>query len=61
MMLLAECTVCDKRITFIECPTGGWWSHIIHQMDNHDAISPVEIHEEIDGNGVWHITKDILK
>lgn len=31
------CMACGCRIEWIECPTGGWWAHLIHPVDEHDA------------------------
>lgn len=35
------CTVCAQEIEWISCPTGGWWAHVKHSEDGHEAISPV--------------------
>jgi hypothetical protein len=32
------CVVCGGLIGWINCPTGGWWAHVQHPADNHDAI-----------------------
>lgn len=34
------CETCGERIGWIECPTGGWWSHETHPDDGHDAVPP---------------------
>ncbi|MCX4778129.1 hypothetical protein [Streptomyces sp. NBC_01264] len=31
------CRPCGGGITWIDCPTGGWWAHDIHPADGHDA------------------------
>lgn len=31
------CKNCGGRIQWVECPTGGWWSHEVHPEDDHDA------------------------
>lgn len=31
------CMACGCRIGWIECPTGGWWAHLTHPVDEHDA------------------------
>lgn len=31
------CTTCEQPIGWITCPTGGWWAHVQHPADNHDA------------------------
>lgn len=31
------CTACQQPMQWINAPTGGWWSHVIHPADNHDA------------------------
>lgn len=33
----ADCTTCGGLIGWVACPTGGWWSHIVHPADGHDA------------------------
>lgn len=35
-----RCKTCSEKITWVDCPTGGWWSHLDHPEDNHDAIGP---------------------
>lgn len=35
---LSTCEVCDGVIAWIDCPTGGWWKHELHPVDNHDAV-----------------------
>lgn len=32
------CQDCKDFIHWIDCPTGGWWAHITHPADNHDAV-----------------------
>lgn len=48
--LHAKCDTCHTRITWIECPTGGWWAHDLHPLDNHDADTTIEVEEDMD---VW--------
>lgn len=31
------CGACGHRVLWIDCPTGGWWSHAVHPADGHDA------------------------
>lgn len=31
------CAVCQQPMQWIQCPTGGWWAHVVHPVDNHDA------------------------
>lgn len=35
------CGVCGHRAGWIDCPTGGWWAHETHPVDNHDATGCV--------------------
>lgn len=37
------CGVCEGRAYWVECPTGGWWAHVRHPLDNHDA----EVEKEV--------------
>lgn len=34
---MAACIECGGRAQWVECPTGGWWSHEVHPEDGHDA------------------------
>lgn len=34
---LSNCAACQDVISWIDCPTGGWWAHEIHPEDGHDA------------------------
>ncbi|WAU84892.1 hypothetical protein O1Q96_37505 [Streptomyces sp. Qhu-G9] len=34
----ARCLICRTAITWIDCPTGGWWAHDTHPGDDHNAI-----------------------
>ena len=40
-----DCVTCGGRIGWVDCPTGGWWSHKVHPTDNHDAVSDQPNHE----------------
>lgn len=31
------CMACGCRIEWIDSPYGGWWAHLIHPVDEHDA------------------------
>lgn len=31
------CQLCKGLCDWIDCPTGGWWSHRAHPADDHDA------------------------
>lgn len=53
--LHTKCDTCHTRITWIECPTGGWWAHDIHPLDNHDAVTRLVVDEIPDVSG-WLIT-----
>jgi hypothetical protein len=32
------CGLCSNPIWFQESPTGGWWIHVAHPLDGHDAV-----------------------
>lgn len=34
---LGTCLTCRTPIGYIPAPTGGWWAHENHPVDNHDA------------------------
>ncbi|WP_203236553.1 hypothetical protein [Nocardia panacis] len=55
-----QCENCGASITWIACPTGGWWTHDNHPADNHDAITQVQPPEDVDDRGHW-ITPRNLK
>lgn len=40
------CT-CGGLIEWISCPTGGWWAHMEHPADGHDAVGR-EVHDEVE-------------
>lgn len=31
------CRTCMRPCQWIDCPTGGWWAHLTHPEDGHDA------------------------
>ena len=31
------CAKCGHDIRWVDCPTGGWWSHLEHPENGHDA------------------------
>lgn len=33
------CKVCEDLVYWIDCPTGGWWAHVTHPRDGHDAAT----------------------
>lgn len=33
----SRCGQCGSGIHWQDCPTGGWWIHLDHPEDNHDA------------------------
>ena len=33
----STCAACAGSIVWIDCPTGGWWAHLRHPDDDHDA------------------------
>ncbi|KWT63143.1 hypothetical protein ADL21_04565 [Streptomyces albus subsp. albus] len=32
------CAACEAPVAWQDCPTGGWWHHLDHPGDGHDAI-----------------------
>lgn len=32
------CSACGQLAYWIDCPTGGWWKHVDHPADEHDAV-----------------------
>ena len=36
-----DCLTCGNKAQWIECPTGGWWAHLIHPEDGHDVSTEV--------------------
>jgi hypothetical protein len=45
--LQSACKVCNDRIFWQSCPTGGWWIHTHHPADDHDAQGP-EVHDSVE-------------
>lgn len=41
-----RCDSCASLIRWIDCPTGGWWSHDVHPADHHDAVTKAELEED---------------
>lgn len=35
-----RCRVCNQRVGWVDCPTGGWYIHEEHPEDDHDAVGP---------------------
>jgi hypothetical protein len=33
----STCLACDGIVMWIDSPTGGWWAHVDHPDDGHDA------------------------
>lgn len=33
-----SCAVCGGDIIYWDSPHGGWWSHVVHPADEHDAV-----------------------
>ncbi|MGV9676375.1 hypothetical protein ACWDSJ_13930 [Nocardia sp. NPDC003482] len=54
--ITSTCTTCEGAISWIPCPTGGWWAHEEHPADDHDATSSTHVIEEIDDHGHWITT-----
>lgn len=42
------CTVCREPIFWQPCPTGGWWVHVQHPENGHDASFDEETYETHD-------------
>lgn len=38
--MIGTCRSCGTGVQWIECPTGGWWAHLVHPPDDHDADLP---------------------
>lgn len=39
---MRPCKQCNGQIFWQDCPTGGWWIHLVHPDDGHDAHPLVE-------------------
>lgn len=46
---LADCQSCGEKMVWIDAPTGGWWSHLVHPADDHDgeAEAPDRLDQEL--------------
>lgn len=44
---LHRCEICSHPIQWINADTGGWWAHLEHPRDSHDAVAggPVLVEE----------------
>lgn len=51
--MMSICDTCNTFTQWVECPTGGWWSHVDHPEDGHDANPGWQPQEEIDDDGHW--------
>jgi hypothetical protein len=49
----STCGECRTHVDWIDCPTGGWWSHRTHPTDNHDAQVIWRPRETMNDNGEW--------
>jgi hypothetical protein len=49
----APCRTCGAICDWIDCPTGGWWSHRKHPGDEHDVFIGWRPMERIDSHGDW--------
>lgn len=36
-MNVHACIHCGQPCYWVDCPTGGWWAHVQHPQDDHDA------------------------
>jgi rubredoxin len=54
-----ECTRCGGEVIWQDCPTGGWWYHLDHPADNHDAAahSPFEY---MNDQGEWVTPRHVI-
>ncbi|WP_280430010.1 hypothetical protein [Nocardia brasiliensis] len=48
-----QCEDCGGRIDWIACPTGGWWAHADHPADGHDAVTSMQVDEDMNERGEW--------
>lgn len=48
-----ECRRCGADLAWQPCPTGGWWHHVLHPADHHDAEPGYFPPEEMDVFGHW--------
>jgi hypothetical protein len=49
----STCEQCRQHCDWIICPTGGWWAHREHPVDNHDAVIDWQPPEHMDDQGEW--------
>lgn len=50
------CRACRRPLIWYESPTGGWWAHVTHPDDGHDAVAPEPA--EYINNGGEYITDE---
>lgn len=53
-MIESTCRTCHSEISWVDCPTGGWWQHEEHPGDGHDAVAPFEPKQRMDDSGWLH-------
>jgi len=58
--IVSSCLTCHAGIHWIAAPTGGWWKHLVHPEDDHDATTDVEVEEEVTGDGLW-VTRGVKR
>lgn len=46
------CETCLAPIRWVSCPTGGWWAHVDHPSDGHDAVCDLVL-DDINDQGIW--------
>lgn len=49
------CIECGGDARWVECPTGGWWSHVVHPEDDHDAVTGTVPQDCPACDGVGHL------
>lgn len=54
MTTTGHCLTCNGQVQWQECDTGGWWVHICHPDDNHDAKPGWKPAEYMDDHGIWN-------
>jgi rubredoxin len=47
------CLRCDGELVWQDCPTGGWWYHVSHPSDEHDAAAGYCPFEDMNERGEW--------
>lgn len=61
MIITSHCTLCHGQVVWQECPQGGWWIHVRHPSDDHDAVVPWKPEEDEDHNGMTFTVEPMRK